>query len=148
VELFYVSEMSTVFRTNLDFTHYTPWYDYYNEFLWEIMGRVKRQDPSFKADLKEQLLLEEEFLYIFGKVDPVDIFTIYYRSLFTEYSTLTDTANPNYAKNKKSDYYKICIKGLLLQLIQISHHFGRKEQELQYLRDFARIFGSTLTYAH
>ena len=30
VEKFYVDAMSEVFRTNLDFEHYTPWYDYYN----------------------------------------------------------------------------------------------------------------------
>ena len=30
VDWFYVEEMEIVFRTNLDFSHYTPWYDYYN----------------------------------------------------------------------------------------------------------------------
>ena len=32
--------MSKVFRTNLDFKQYTPWYDYYNEFLWEVVSRA------------------------------------------------------------------------------------------------------------
>ena len=50
--------MSIVFRTNLDFKQYTPWYDYYNEFLWETVGRAEKIDPDFKkkVELKEVVL--------------------------------------------------------------------------------------------
>lgn len=34
---FYVSEMASVFRKNLDLAHYTPLYDNYNEFLQLVL---------------------------------------------------------------------------------------------------------------
>lgn len=30
IDFFYINELSRIFRTNLDFKAYTPWYDYYN----------------------------------------------------------------------------------------------------------------------
>ena len=50
--------MSIVFRTNLDFKQYTPWYDYYNEFLWETVNRAEKVDAEFKnkIELKENVL--------------------------------------------------------------------------------------------
>lgn len=73
--------------------------------------------------------------------------TIYYRSLLTEYSGLVDASNPCYAENKASDYYRICLKGLLLQLIQLTLHFGLQEEHLRFLTEYTSLFKNTLTYA-
>lgn len=47
--------MSLTFRKNLDFNLYTPWYDYYNEFLWTMVGEAEALTP----DLKQSLQLKE-----------------------------------------------------------------------------------------
>lgn len=72
--------------------------------------------------LSEVVKLTEETihfdeLYNFNNLNFVQTFLKYYSSLFSEYSYLTDPNNPKFSENKQSDYYKICLKGLLLQLI-------------------------------
>lgn len=58
----------------------------------------------------------------------------YYNSLLSEFAYLTDTTNAQYATNKKSDYYKICIKGLLLQIISIADFMNHQDIKLKYLK--------------
>ena len=83
--------MEKVFRTNLDFNHYTPWYDYYNEFLDITIERATKENPNFKekSNLTEEVKSFEN-LYKFATTNPVEIISIYYQSLFSEYSILTN----------------------------------------------------------
>ena len=122
IDRLYLSEMQNIFRTNLDFKDYTPLYDYYHEFYRFVRGEAEKQVESLAEVVKltgETLHFDE--LYNFNNLNFVQTLQKYYSSLFSEYSYLTDINNPKFAENKKSDYYKICLKGLLLQLIEISN---------------------------
>lgn len=68
----------------------------------------------------------------------------YYHSLLTEYTLLTSTKGNETVS--KSDYYKICIKGLLLQCLRISSAFDQ-ESLVELLSEYTRHFSKTLTYA-
>ena len=62
------------------------------------------------------------------------ILSIYYNSLNSEYSLLTDSNHPDYQKNTQADYYRIAIKGLLLQLIHISHALNHSDHHIYLLK--------------
>lgn len=113
-----------------------------------MVGQAEKANPAIRQliSLKEELL-PFEALYRFESLQAVNVLAVYFKSLFSEFSGLVDASNANYELNKKSDYYLICLKGLLLQLIQMSHYFGLREIFLRYLREFTKYFSSTLTYA-
>ena len=75
-----------------------------------------------------------------------DQFINYYQSLNSEY--LDHIANKETLG--KQDYYKICIKGLLLQLIRIQSLNKLPHTENNTLKNFILqyrdFFGKTLTY--
>ena len=117
--------------------------------MWWVIGRVEKGDPDFKTKVVlKEVNLPLESQYVFGSADPVDILTIYFSSLWSEFDCLTNPDFPDYEKNRKSDYFKISVKGLLLQLIQITHFMGLQELNLKYLKCFTERFANTLTYAH
>lgn len=87
-----------------------------------------------------------EQLYNFEGKDISPVLQEYYNSLLSEFAYLTDTQNAQYATHKKSDYYKICIKGLLLQIISIAHFLNHQETKLKYLKEYTTFFSNTLTY--
>lgn len=114
--------MSKIFRANLNLVSYTPFYDYYHEFLLFLISNIEREGHPQEALTAKQLPLEIDHLYRFESGSYLEVFDRYHCSLFNEYSYLSDKSNPNYVESKKSDYYKICIKGLLLQLIYINNY--------------------------
>ena len=83
-----------------------------------MKSEAERQVESLSEVVKlpEETLHFDE-LYNFNELSFVQALQRYYSSLFSEYSYLTDPNNPKFTENTKSDYYKICLKGLLLQLI-------------------------------
>lgn len=59
-----------MFRTNLDLKKYTPWYDYYDEFLQKMIERARATDPSHQKVEVNRELLPFERLYQFESCSP------------------------------------------------------------------------------
>ena len=61
---------------------------------------------------------------------------------------LTDANGERYEYYRKGDYYKICLKGLLLQLLEISSYLNDEQLMQKYLSEYTSLFKNTLTYSH
>lgn len=129
--------MGLVFQNNLKLNSYKPLYDFYDEFLRKIVSQISPDDK--KVDIQP---IDRSELYSFSQCKTYQqILSTYFNSLKVEHDILTNPQNPLYIHTAtNNDFYKIAVKGLLLQLIKISHQTKLQDSLQTYLTEYVKLF--------